>query len=143
MVSDHGTAAEGKLPDKTSFSTRIEDISHFPEWAKIALLTSRKVVDISESLVLDLKMSPQFAEASRKEFAMLFAGKILEIAAIGDFRSWASKYNNNYQPMPARGILDVKSRLPAAEAAVRLAPNGGHESVDEREKTGFIRGSRK
>lgn len=48
--------------------------------------TSRKVVDISEQLMDELKMKAQFAEAARKEFKMLFAGQILKIAARDDFK---------------------------------------------------------
>lgn len=39
--------------------------------------------------------------------------------------------------------MDVKSRLPAAEAAIRLAPNGGYENIEERDKTGYLRASRR
>lgn len=100
-------------------------------------------MDISEQLVIDLKMVPQFGEAARKEFSMLYAGNILRIAKWGEFDAWKKMCSANYLPMPSRGILDVKSRLPAAEAAIRLAPIGEFEEIDEREKTGFIRGSRK
>lgn len=74
---------------------------------------------------------------------MLFAGNILTIASVSEFEQWKVKHDSAYRAMPSRGILDVKARLPAVEAAVRLAPNGGFEDLEERQRTGYLRPSRK
>lgn len=84
-TSDHGTAAEGIWPDKTSFKTRLEVADRLPDWALIIMKTSRKVVDVSEKLILEIRMAHQFLEAFRKEFAMLFAGGILVAVPRSEF----------------------------------------------------------
>lgn len=98
---------------------------------------------MSEKLIIDIRMEGQFLEAFRKEFAMVFAGGILKIEPYSEFHKWKQVHNKDYRPMPSRGHLDIESRLPAVEAAVRLAPNGSFEDIDSRERTGFLRASRR
>lgn len=73
---------------------------------------------------------------------MLFESRVITHSSKEDFENWKAQYQKEYKPMRSRAIIDLKNKNPKLVWAVRVAPNGSHEEVQQRELDGFLRFSR-
>ncbi len=127
---------------KSELGTFMSLSEPWPEWAKLILTTSRKIVDVSFAFTQSMKALEHVKEAARKEFSMMYNDKVAKVVSRAEFEDWKKKYDSSAVAMRSRGIIDCKSKEGGVHWALRFAPDGGMEKPEERGITGFIRTSR-